>query len=84
MTRDVWSAYICALGLKADLYHIHDPELLTAGYLLRLRGKKVIYDIHEDLPRQIFGKSYLRPYLRASISFLIERLENFLLVVCQH
>jgi hypothetical protein len=37
-----------ALQQKADVYQIHDPELLLIAGLLRLRGKRVIYDVHED------------------------------------
>ncbi len=72
-----WKMWQQARALKADIYHFHDPELLIIGMLLRLEGFKVIYDTHEDLPRQILSKYYIRPYLRKTISCLMELVENF-------
>jgi len=63
---------------RAEVVHIHDPELLVAGLLLKLRGKKVIYDAHEDLPRQIATKSWVLPSLRRVLAALVEGTENFL------
>jgi len=40
-------------SVNAHIYHFHDPELLPFVYLLHLRGKKIVYDIHEDLPAKI-------------------------------
>lgn len=42
-------AYRKAVALRADLYHIHDPELIPLAYWLKKRtGARVIYDMHED------------------------------------
>ena len=76
MTQTVWAVYQKALSLKADLYHFHDPELIPIGLLLRAKGKRVIYDIHEDVPRQVITKQHLPPWTRRPISVLMERLEN--------
>lgn len=41
------NAYKKALEVDADIYHLHDPELLGYGLKLKRRGKKVTFDSHE-------------------------------------
>lgn len=54
-----WKVFFVALKTKSQVYHFHDPELVPAGILMRLLGKKVIFDIHENIARQIKAKDYL-------------------------
>jgi glycosyltransferase involved in cell wall biosynthesis len=70
--------YKKALEVDADIYHFHDPELIPiALLLLRVHGKKVIYDIHEDLPRTISYKPYIPRALCGTVSHIVEYVENF-------
>jgi len=61
---------------KADIHHFHDPELLPVGLLLRLLGKKVIYDAHEDFPKDILSKLYLPRRLRPFLAALTDPMER--------
>lgn len=71
-----WRVYREGLRQNADVYHFHDPELIPAALLLRARGKRVIYDIHEDLPRTVQYKTYIPRWLHRPIISVTERLEN--------
>lgn len=52
--------FIKALRVRAELYQLHDPELIPCGLLLRLVGKKVILDIHENVAEDIFDKPWIK------------------------
>lgn len=64
-----------ALLCRADLYHFHDPELMPAGALLRLTGAKVVYDVHEDYPKQLLSKSWIPVSVRRPMAFALGALE---------
>jgi glycosyltransferase involved in cell wall biosynthesis len=76
MVRHSYQAYRKAIELDADVYHFHDPELIPIGILLKIVAKKkVIYDVHEDLPVQVLNKKWINPCFRKSISVMIDKLE---------
>ena len=77
MTKIVWAVYRAAVRERAEIYHFHDPELIPVGLLLRLRGERVIYDVHEDVPRDILSKYYLPVWARSFIGNVVEVIENF-------
>jgi glycosyltransferase involved in cell wall biosynthesis len=71
------AVYLKALQVDADLYHIHDPELLIWATKLQAKGKKVVYDSHEDVPKDILDKAWIRhPLLRKIISSIFNNYEK--------
>lgn len=65
-----------AVALDADIYQLHDPELIPTGLRLKRLGKTVVFDSHEHTCRQLLSKPYLGPLSRRLLSAgfsLVER-----------
>lgn len=67
--------YKKALSVDADIYHVHDPELLRISVKLAKKGKKVIFDSHEFTAIQILTKQYFPIFARKIISYCYKRYE---------
>ena len=65
--------------LNPHIIHIHDPELIFSGIFFRFLNIKVIYDVHEDYPKQVMSRYYLPFFLRKSLSIIITILDYLLL-----
>jgi len=65
-------AYEKAVDVDADIYHLHDPELLPYAVKLKRKGKSVIFDSHEDIFNDIKEKNYLWKPFRYLISYTLK------------
>ncbi len=63
---------------KYDIYHFHDPELILLGLFLKLKKKQVIFDMHEDISRQIENKEWIPKLIRSPLTYIFSKLENYL------
>jgi glycosyltransferase involved in cell wall biosynthesis len=76
LTRTSPAVFRAALRSGAQVVHLHDPELLPWGLLLKLMGRRVIYDAHENLPKDIRTKHYVPSWLRAGMSVAADAVER--------
>lgn len=67
-----WKMYCVAMRQHADIYMFHHPDLMLAGFLLKLAGKKVIYETREFFPDKILSMRWIpvrmRPFARAAFA----------------
>ena len=74
-----WKAFGLALGCKADLYHLHDPELLVVGLALKILTRaRLVRDVHENLAEQVLNKEWIAAGLRPVVSALVRIAEKVL------
>ncbi len=82
--------YETAVELNADIYHLHDPELLLFALKLKRKGKKVIFDSHEDYLFTIPKKKWIPRFLRPIVKKVYEAYEKYVVkridgvIVCYH
>ena len=79
LQRMLRTARVLRLALRqaADVYAIHDPELLPVAVLLRLlRRRPIIYDVHEDVPASIRNRRWLLAPLRPLVAVLYRLVER--------
>lgn len=67
----------CLKRLNPRIVHIHDPELIPIGLLWKKMSRgRVIFDSHEDLPKQVVGKPYLPSWSHRPVSWFARTLEK--------
>jgi glycosyltransferase involved in cell wall biosynthesis len=72
------TAAVRAGRVTANLYHLHNPELIPAGLILKFTfRKKVIYDAQEDFPSMMLTKTYLPRKIRPLIGKVVRLVEWF-------
>ncbi len=76
MLKTAVEALKVAKKLDADIYHIHDPELLWVGSLLKTKHNIVIYDVHEDYETSIKQKKYIYKPFRKVIASIFNVYEK--------
>ena len=68
-------AFWVVRNMHPRLIHFHDPELLLAGIIFKIFRYKVVYDIHEDVPKQILSKYWLPLFSRRFLSIFVSMIE---------
>lgn len=63
------------LKSDASLYHLHNPDTIPFALLLKVLGKKVIYDTHEDFSKKILLRQWIPRLLRNALAKIIDSLE---------
>lgn len=78
-----WQGFFRILKLNVEVVHIHDPELIRFAPLFWILGKKVIFDSHEHVSKQIESKPLGPLFLRKIAGFIYLCIEQFYILFCK-
>jgi len=74
-----WIILFKAIKINAIVHHFHDPDLIPIALLLKLIGKKVVYDVHENVSLQILSAESIFLPIRKILSIIIKFIESIAL-----
>jgi glycosyltransferase involved in cell wall biosynthesis len=63
---------------RPAIAHVHDPELLLIAPVLKLFGISVVYDVHEDVLKQIDLKEWLPKPVRHTAQLVVRSLYRWI------
>lgn len=64
------------IEIDADVYHLHDPELMFLAGYLKKKKKKVIFDSHEDNVNRIDDRSWIPNFFKPVVKKIYEKKEK--------
>jgi glycosyltransferase involved in cell wall biosynthesis len=70
------AATALARSIGPDVVQFHDPELIPFALRLKSRGIKVIYDVHEDVPADIYSKKWIPRWMQPVVALGMELVER--------
>ncbi|WP_456827806.1 glycosyltransferase [Bradyrhizobium sp. USDA 4518] len=70
------AAAALARATGADVVHFHDPELIPIALWLKRHGCRVIYDVHEDVPADIYSKKWIPRWIQPLVAWGMELVER--------
>lgn len=73
--RRIGKILVEVLKRDYDLFHFHDPELIAVGWVAKLLGKKVIYDMHEDSLEMFGSRKWLAAPTGRMLGWMVRLLE---------
>lgn len=68
--------YRTAKTIDADIFHFHDPEMIPYALKLKKDGKKVVYDIHENIAATIIDKDWVPSLIRKPLAYFFDLYEQ--------
>ncbi|MBN1297510.1 glycosyltransferase, partial [bacterium] len=71
-----WDAWRIARSIDADVFHFHDPDLLPWMVLLKIMGRSVVYDSHENFIVRFYQWS-LPGWLRSPLARIFRSCERW-------
>jgi len=77
-----WQGFFAILKLNISVVHIHDPELIRFAPLFWLLGKKVVFDSHEHVSKQIESKPLGPIFVRKTAGLIYKWVEKFYMLFC--
>ena len=78
-----WRAWRIARSVRADVYQVHDPELLWVALLLKNADNAVVYDMHESMRENILSKKWIGPlWWRRVLAVVYGRFERWVVRRC--
>ncbi|EEM03118.1 glycosyl transferase family 1 [Bacillus pseudomycoides] len=63
------------LKTRSKIVHLHNPDTILLGFLLKMFNKKVIYDTHEDFSKRILIREWIPYSYRKLIAKVVTGLE---------
>lgn len=70
---------------RFDVWHFHNPELLPLLVFIRrafVPHVRLIYDVHEDVPKDIMSKPYIPIWLRQPTALVADVVERWCMKYC--
>lgn len=68
---NIVNIYKLSSSLNGYIYHFHNPDTIPIAILVKLSGKKVVYDTHEDFALRIKSRDWLPLVLRTVLRGVI-------------